>query len=158
MKGIGALRSKRRPADVLLARGPEGVRTALDFAVVSGFAQVNIALAESNPTQVVIKKEEEKRSFVATGDTESTEALCKANKIDFRPMVIEAHSGAWSRSARQVLDYIARNIACRTGESVDLCNLRLAQRLSISLHRDNARAILKRRGEAALIEEPEMGV
>ena len=67
-------------------------------------------------------------------------------------MVVEAHSGAWSPTARRVLDYLAKGIAAANGEAVEVASLRLAQRISIALHRANARAILKR---AASIEVDE---
>ena len=64
----------------------------------------------------------------------------------FTPLVFEAHGGGWSKKSRRVLDFIAKQQAnvgdfCKEGTGV-----RLAQRLSTSLHRENSRAILKRVG------------
>ena len=59
-------------------------------------------------------------------------------------MVIEAHSGAWSPNARRVLDWIAAGQAAVSGQSKEMASLNIAQRLSIALQRENARAVLKR--------------
>ena len=59
-------------------------------------------------------------------------------------MVIEAHSGAWSPAARGILNQIAKNLAAIWNEYCEIVSLRMAQRLSITLHRANARAVLRR--------------
>ena len=59
-------------------------------------------------------------------------------------MICEAHSGAWSPVARRVLDRFARGAAGAQGEEVDATSLQWAQRISVTLHRANARAILLR--------------
>ena len=62
----------------------------------------------------------------------------------FTPMICEAHSGAWAPNARRVLDRVSRGMAACSGEETEVVSLRLAQRISVALHRANARAILKR--------------
>jgi hypothetical protein len=59
-------------------------------------------------------------------------------------MVIEAHSGAWSATAREFFTRVAAGQAAQSSTSSDACSLMSAQRLSIALHRENARAVMKR--------------
>ena len=68
----------------------------------------------------------------------------------FIPMVIESHSGGWGKEARQVLDAIAKHIsASGNAQEEEAASLRIAQRLSITLLRENARTILRGLGELA---------
>ena len=68
-------------------------------------------------------------------------------------MIIESHSGGWGKTARQTLDTIAKHVsACWRGEA-EVESLRMAQRLLCSLHRENARAILRRLQEPTPDEE-----
>ena len=82
--------------------------------------------------------EEFKRQFTDTAQ------LCDAQGFVFTPMVVESHSGAWSSNARQVFSKIAAAQSSVTNVSSDIISLAIAQRLSIALHRENARAIVKR--------------
>ena len=59
-------------------------------------------------------------------------------------MVLETHSGGWGKTARQALDFVAKGVAATTTDSAELSSLRIAQRLSTTLHRENARAGLRR--------------
>ncbi len=59
-------------------------------------------------------------------------------------MVLEAHGGSWSRPARKIWDRLVRREAAMTGEEPSQVSLRIAQRTSVALHGENARAILKR--------------
>ena len=61
-------------------------------------------------------------------------------------MVAEAHSGAWSTTAKQVWARIAKAQSATWNEEGDIASVRFAQRLSFTLHRENARAILRRGG------------
>ena len=58
-------------------------------------------------------------------------------------MVIEAHGGGLGRTARRVLDTIAKHVAASGSDDAEAAFLRIAQRLSITLH-ENARAVLRR--------------
>ena len=82
--------------------------------------------------------EDLKRNF------KDTEADCENNGFNFVPMVCEAHSGSWSPQARQVIQRIAKAQELAGFGSEASCSLRIAQRLSVSLHMENARAILRR--------------
>ena len=134
----------RRPADVFLPRGACGAPTALDFACTSGLRADRVRLAAEQPEQVASRYEDFKRNFKPPGEQAGTEALCAQNGLRFVPMVLEAHGGGWSAVARQTLDVIARSVAAAWNEKPEVASLRIAQRLSTTLHRENARAILKR--------------
>ena len=69
-------------------------------------------------------------------------------------MVIEAHSGGWGKTARQVLDAVAKHVSAVRYTEPDAESLSIAQRLSCSLHRENARAVLRRLQEPAPAGEP----
>ena len=59
-------------------------------------------------------------------------------------MVVEAHGGGRGREARRAFEVLAKRVADATGEEDAVVADRHAQRLSISLHRENARAVLRR--------------
>ena len=59
-------------------------------------------------------------------------------------MVMESHSGGWSKTARQILDGIAKHVKAAWNMEEEVASLRIAQRLSVTLQRENARAILRR--------------
>ena len=152
-QGLPGQRSRRRPADLLIPRALGGKPTALDFACTSGLRTDRLQLAGSCPETVLTEYEEFKRSFQPVGDTATTADLCKRAGLVFTPMVIEAHSGGWGRVARQTLDVIAKRAgACWRGEA-EVESLRIAQRLSCSLHKETARAILRRLQDPATLDE-----
>ena len=78
------------------------------------------------------------------GQFSDTGQLREAEDFQFTPMILEAHSGAWSPTARKVLDWLACGQSAAKGVPKEAVSLIIAQRLSIALHRENARAILKR--------------
>ena len=65
--------------------------------------------------------------------------------ITFIPMVIEAHGGGWGRVARGVWAELAKSSALATGElqTEHSSAIMLRQRLSMTLHRENAHACLR---------------
>ena len=128
----------RRPADVWLPRGQHGRAEALDFAVTSAMRADVIPEAASSPELVFERYNRLKREFKGTAEA------CDTAGFTFVPMVIEAHSGGWSPLARTTLDWIARQASACTGEEHGPAALRIAQRISATLHRENARAIHKR--------------
>ena len=73
-----------------------------------------------------------------------TAEQCVKEDITFMPMVIEAHSGAWGPAATKVWMRLGRAISLVSGESTAVEMLRLRQNLGLTLHRENARAILRR--------------
>jgi hypothetical protein len=70
-------------------------------------------------------------------------ARCLENGIDFHPMVVETF-GVWCQSAQSMLDFIAAMCASRKGGATGVARHRLMERLSITLQRCNARAMLAR--------------
>ena len=76
----------------------------------------------------------------------STKSQCQQSGLTFIPMIMEASGGGWGRQARQVWSELAKKHATATGElgSDRDSYFCLLQRLSIILHRENARAILRR--------------
>ncbi len=79
-----------------------------------------------------------KRSFLGTS------AHCQAEGFDFIPMVVEASGGGWASDARRVLLDIARAASKLTGDPFATKLEQFQQSLSVTLHRANARAILRR--------------
>ena len=72
------------------------------------------------------------------------EADCQSSGITFIPVVVEADSGCWGPSAAKVFSELAKVKACITGELLNSTCTHLYQSLGITLHRENARAILRR--------------
>ena len=140
--------SGRRPADVWLPRGASGNGEALDFAVTSGMRADLFRQAAEAPEVAFQRYEQYKRDY------KQTESACKAAGFRFIPMVLEAHAGGWSPTARGVLDWIARQAAAASGDEQHAVSLRIAQRLSCVLHRENARAILNRSRSAEAPKPP----
>ena len=73
-----------------------------------------------------------------------TEFDCQSAGISFIPMVVEADSGCWGPSAARVFSELAKRKACVSGEFRNTTLTHFYQNLGISLHRENARAILRR--------------
>ena len=61
-------------------------------------------------------------------------------------MIVEAVGGGWGRVARGVWSELAKTSALANGEleTNSSCAIMLQQRLSMTLHRENARACLRR--------------
>ena len=93
--------------------------------------------------------EDFKKSFKALGEPLTTVALCSQNGLEFVPMVIEAHGGGWGPAARRILDAVARTWSAMTADEPEQVSLNIAQRLSCSLHRESARAVLRRLGDGS---------
>ena len=62
----------------------------------------------------------------------------------FTPMVLETHGGGWGPLARSVLDKIAKGQSAAWLEGQEPSSLRIDQRISCSMQRENARAVLRR--------------
>jgi len=62
----------------------------------------------------------------------------------FAPLILEGHGGSWSPATRRLLDWIAGQAAGISGDARGEIALRIAQRMSCTLHRENARAVLRR--------------
>ena len=134
--------SHRRPADVYIPRWRAGPPAAWDFAVTSGLRLESIADSVRDPDAALTKYEDFKRQH------QDTQAQCQAQGITFIPMIMEAVGGGWGRVARGVWSELAKTSALATGElaTENSCGFQLQQRLAMCLHRENARACLRRFG------------
>ena len=136
--GLEVLNGHRRPADVWLPRGPSSKGEALDFAVSSGLQSELFRPVVDAPGLVFHRYDSMKRGFKGTAD------LCEAAGFKFVPLVVEAHGGGWSSSTRATVDFIANTQAACHHDDVATVSLKIAQRISCTLHRENARAVLRR--------------
>ena len=129
-------------ADVYIPRWRAGPPAAWDVAVTSGMQLGVMADTVSDPDSVLTRCVDFKTSY------RDTHAQCQAQGITFIPMVVEAVGSAWGQVARGVWSELAKTSALATGElQTDAsCAIWLLQRLSMTLHRENARSCLKRFG------------
>jgi len=132
--------SARRPADVYIPRWRGGPPAAWDFAVTSGLRLDAMAGSAQDPEAVLTRYEDHKCSF------QDTKARCSEQGITFLPLIMEAVGGGWSKTARGVWSELAKSSALAMGEleTASSCAVMLQQRLSMVLHRENARACLRR--------------
>ena len=82
--------------------------------------------------------EEFKRTYM------NTEDACREEGITFIPMICEAHGGGWGPAAHKVWSELAKHKALVSGEHVSTIVSRLLQSMGFILHRENARATLRR--------------
>ena len=123
----------RRPADVYIPRwhgGTPSVTSGLYVDLVNKSAQEASASTEAY--------ERLKRLYL---DTEET---CQAEGITFIPIICEADGGGWGPAAHKVWSELAKTKALLTGELNSIVANRLLQSLGLIVHRENARAILRR--------------
>jgi hypothetical protein len=59
-------------------------------------------------------------------------------------MIVDAVGGSWGPQAHKVWAALAKSMALSTGEREDAAASRIFQNLGLILHRENARAILRR--------------
>ena len=132
----------RRPADVFIPRWRSGPPAAWDFAVTSGLRVDMLRDAVQGSDNACTRYEDFKCEH------EDTQAQCLAQGITFIPMVMEAVGGGWGKVARGVWSELAKSSALASGElqTKSSCAVWLRQRLSMTLHRENAHACLKRLG------------
>ena len=74
-----------------------------------------------------------------------TQELCQQEGITFIPLIAEADGGGWGPQAHKVFNELAKITSSTTGEPESLVAGHLLQSLGLILHRENARAILRRR-------------
>ena len=129
---------QRRPADVYIPRWRRGCPIALDFAVTSGLREEFIAISEQDPQQAVLQYEGFKCAFL------NTQQQCIEEGFTFTPVVMEAVGGGIGPQGAAVIAELAKSTASASGESADNCAVSIMQSLQITLHRENARALLRR--------------
>ena len=128
----------RRPANVWIPCGECGKGEALDFAVSSGMQSNLFSPVAETPGLVFCEYERMKREY------KNTAQLCNDAGFAFSPAVFEAHAVGWSPLARAKFDRLAKAQAASQNEDPSTVSLRIAQRISCALQRENARAILQR--------------
>ena len=132
----------RRPADVYVPHWGLHGAAAFDLAVTSGLRVGAVAGSAQDGSRSAADYEARKRSH------HNTEATCTAEGLQFVPLVAEACAGGWAPAATSTWKLLARAVAGRTGESVSVLTERLQQTLALTLQRENARAVLRRAGDA----------
>ena len=110
----------------------------MDFAVTSGLHDDLLAAAANDPSSVTAAYDEHKRQYL------NTQVECRNEGFDFWPFIVEAYGGGLSIGARRVVAHIAKAWAAREGEEIGAQASELLRRISISVHRENARAVLRR--------------
>ncbi len=128
----------RRPADVYVPRWRRGAPACLDFAVTSGLRTERLRATADDAASVTSHYEGWKCGYLGT------QSHCQAEGMVFIPMIIEAHGGGWGTEAAKVWSELAKTHALASGELRATVATRLLQSLAITLHRENARAILRR--------------
>jgi len=128
----------RRPADIWLPRGVHGDAEALDFAATSGLQAGLFRQVAEDPGHVFLRYEEFKRNHLQTDEQ------CRDAGVRFTPMVLESHGGGWSGKVRGFVDWLARASAAAHHADAAEESFRIAQRISVTLQRENARAVLRR--------------
>ena len=135
----------RRPADAWVAQWGLHGAAALDLAVTSGL-RTGAVLSESARSGVAAAEAYEARKRTHL----QTEQHCKAEGLQFIPLVAETAASTWRQ--------LAGLIAARSGDNPGVEADRLLQSLSVVLQRENARAVLRRlspgAGEARPFTDP----
>ena len=133
-----------------LPRWRSGPPAALDFAVTSGLNQDVMAECIRDREVACRRYEDRKKSY------KDTATHCQHQGLTFIPMVVEAVGGGWGQSARTVWSEIAKLSASAMGDLAtdSECGVSGMRRLSIVLHRENARAVMRRFCHAGLQPSP----
>jgi hypothetical protein len=132
------LRSGLRPADVWLPSYSDGKPCAVDFAVTSGLRSDCVRSAANDPSPIWEAYENFKRRHADTA------TRCSDQGMSFEPFVVEAHGGGFGVVARRICAHVAKVGAAKDGCEVEVQAASLFRSMSISVHRENARAVLRR--------------
>ena len=130
--------ANRRPADVYLPRWRRGTPAALDFAVTSGLRSDMVHRSAMDGSAAAKSYEDFKRSHL------DTENECQREGITFIPIICEADGCGWGPTAHAVWSELAKHKSILTREQNSTIAMRLLQSLGLVVHRENARAILRR--------------
>ena len=84
------------------------------------------------------------KSCESSIDSCSTYSSHTEEGVTFTPVVAEAHNGSWGPSAQKMFNELAKTKSLITGESKPTVLMQLYQNLGVTLHRENAKAIVKR--------------
>ena len=139
--------STRRPADVWVPERGGGRGEAWDFAVTSGMQKDWIRKGPREAGNIFEFYEARKKEF------DNTDDRCRQEQIMFIPLICEAHGGGWSPWLRKKPEEVSRAQWTDGTDGGATNSLRMAQRISVSLQGENARAVLRR---LAVPEAPEL--
>ena len=128
----------RRPAGIYVPNWLLGQPAAFDFAVTSGLRVGFLEESAKDGSYTGAYYVDIKSKHLDTA------AQCKSEGLAFVPMVCEAHGGGWEAGALAVWKKVAKAAAFLSGEEAPRRFEHLMQSLSVTLHRENARAILSR--------------
>ena len=95
-------------------------------------------MSERDPQQVLLQYEGFKCSFL------ETQRQCLDEGITFVPFVLEAVGGGVGPQGSAVIAELAKITASASGEPADRSAVSIMQNLQITLHKENARALLRR--------------
>jgi hypothetical protein len=127
----------RRPGDVYVPHWKKGLPLAMDFAVTHPLqpsASAKFADVVTSGSWAAAYSKKHKSPLAAS---------CEAHGVMFSPMVVETF-GSWDPEALDVLFAIGRQFATHQGLDVGYANKVLFTNLSVTLQRQNVRAILAR--------------
>ena len=125
-----------------LSRWHRGALMALDFAVTSGLRSDSLVPSAADGHSAAARYGDTKNEYL------DTRRHCESEGVGFTPMVVEARDGGWGPAANDFWWKLAKTTALATGERPSVVEGQLRQALGVTLHRENARAILKRRPTA----------
>ncbi len=128
---------RRRPADVLLPSFARRMPHALDFAVSSPHRRDLVGLASRESLTAAVDYEATKRIF------RETALRCTRDGIVFVPMVFEP-SGACGPAATRIFRQLLARSALRRGPDRSSQALAVRQRVSLTVRRQAAQAVLRR--------------
>ena len=110
----------------------------MDFAVTSGMSSADLHRSAIDHTAAIVDYEAYKRNYL------STAVLCEQQGLQFLPMVVEGHGGTLGATAKEAFKALCREHATHNGVDMSSSCSDFAQRMSITVERENARAILRR--------------
>ena len=97
-----------------------------------------LARSASDPAAAANAYADVKRSFLNTAQQ------CQDQGFAFVPMVVDGAGGGWCDDAEKVWASLAQAIAASSGIEASTTTAELYQGLSLILHREGARAVLRR--------------
>ena len=115
-----------------------GRGTAVDVALTSGMGLSWIHRVARDPEGPTVVYEQHKR------EDRNTEAQCTAEGFMLLPFIVEAHSGSFGADAKKLLRQMGQRFASSSGGNVGSKVSELAMRIQATLHRETARAVLRR--------------
>ena len=110
----------------------------MDFAVSSGLQSGALTKVIDSPETIFGDYESQKRCHL------ETEKICTAAGFRFTPLILESHGGGMSQLTRGFVNWLGKAVAASRGTETSAESLRIAQRISSTLQRESARAILRR--------------